>query len=250
MRHPVLRLRAALFALVVLAGVSGLAGCGIIDTLYLPVSEDTAQELWEAGTDAMNATDYYTAAVCFTKLKDRFPFSPYTVKAELALADAYFLDKEYLEAMGAYLEFENLHPRHSEIPYVLFQIGRSGLSTFTSIDLPQQPVAEGMEYLERLVEQHPDSPYAQEAVKLIAECREILCKRELFVADFYFRTEQYGGAWRRYQFVMENFKEQGELVEYAKLQSELSYLRFQQSQSEKFRRKEQGHWKDEYFSWL
>ncbi|GAB7080704.1 outer membrane protein assembly factor BamD [Megalodesulfovibrio paquesii] len=250
MRHSVLRLRAFVSTALLLATLAGVSACGIIDTVYLPVSEDTAQDLWEAGNDAMNATDYYSAAVFYTKLKDRFPFSPYTVRAELALADAYYLNKDYLEAMGAYLEFENLHPRHEEIPYVLFQIGRSGLATFTSIDRPQQPVAEGQEYLERLVEQHPDSQYAQEAVQLIAECRSILCKRELFVADFYFRTEQFGGAWKRYQYVAENYPELLDLADYARKQSELSYLRFQQAQSEKERRKDQGYWKEEYFYWL
>lgn len=241
---------AMVLLLLTLVGGLGVSGCGgIVDTLYLPVPEDTAQELWEAGNDAMNATEYYSAANYFTKLKDRFPFSPYTVRAELGLADALFLNKNYLEAMDAYLEFENLHPRHPEIPYVLYQVGRSGLRTFTSIDRPQEPVAQGLEYLERLREQFPTSEYAQEATTLIAECREILAKRELFVADFYFRTERYGGAWRRYQYVSENYTELPELTEYAKSQSELSYLRFQQTLSEDERRKEQGHWKD-YFDWL
>lgn len=242
-------IRACVLRLLLLLSLTAAGCAGVIDTLYLPVAEDTAQELWEAGNDAMNATDYYTAAVYFTKLKDRFPFSPYTTKAELALADAYYLNGDYVDAMSAYLEFENLHPRHAEIPYVLYQIGLSGYKSFTSIDRPQPQVAEGLEYLERLQEQHPGTPYAEKGMEYIALSRAILAKRELFVADFYFRTEQYGGAWKRYQFVADNYPELPDLQQYARQQAEVSYLRFQQGQSEKVRREEQGHWKD-YFQWL
>ena len=33
--------------------VFAFSGCGIIDMVYLPPAEDTAQEIFEAGNDAM-----------------------------------------------------------------------------------------------------------------------------------------------------------------------------------------------------
>ncbi|TVM15834.1 outer membrane protein assembly factor BamD [Oceanidesulfovibrio indonesiensis] len=229
--------------------VTLLGGCGIIDYMYLPVPEDTAQELWEAGVDHMNQTDYYRAARYFTQLKDRYPFSPYTVQAELALGDALFLNGDYEAAMDAYLEFEMLHPRHEEMPYVLFQIGVSGYKAFTTIDRPQPLVAEGIQYLRRLQETYPDSAYAEEATEYIRLSREILAKRELFVADFYWKRERFNGAWSRYTYVAENFGDLPEYAEYARRQAELSYLRFQQQASENVLRRQHGSWRD-YFQWL
>ena len=226
-----------------------LSGCGLIDYFYLPVPEDTAQELWEAGSEAMREKDYYEAAEYFSKLIDRYPFSPYTVKAELGMGDAYFLNEDYVEAVDAYMEFESLHPRHAEIPYVLYQIGVAGFNSFTTIDRPQHTVAEGLQYLYRLKEVYPESEYAKSADEYIVKCRDILAKRELFVADFYWRTEQYGGAWKRYQFVVENFPDLPEIHEYALRQSELAYLRYQEDKSQKIRDKEEGTWTD-YFEWL
>ncbi len=226
-----------------------LTGCGMIDYFYLPVPEDTAQELWEAGVDSMNQTKYFEASRYFTKLKDRYPFSPYTVQAELALGDAYFLNGDYEEAMDAYIDFETLHPRHPEIPYVLYQVGVSGYKAFTTIDRPQPTVVEGLEYLRRLRDTFPETTYAQEAENYIALSREILAKRELFIADFYWRTEQYGGAWNRYTYVVENYADLAELQQYARKQSELSYLRYQKQQSEFAQRQQFGAWQD-YFMWL
>ena len=67
----------------------------------------------------MSEKNYVDAQQYFSKLKDRFPFSPYALKAELALADAYYLDEQYLMALDNYKEFEALHPSNENIPYVL-----------------------------------------------------------------------------------------------------------------------------------
>ena len=70
--------------------IFSLSGCGIIDMIYLPPAEDTAQEIFEAGNDAMSEKNYVRAVELYNKLRDTYPFSPYTVDAELALADAYY----------------------------------------------------------------------------------------------------------------------------------------------------------------
>ena len=93
-----------------------VSGCGIIDMIYLPPAEDTAQEIFEAANDAMSEKNYVRAVELYNKLRDTYPFSPYTIDAELSLGDAYFLDEEYELAAETYKDFESLHPRHEAIP--------------------------------------------------------------------------------------------------------------------------------------
>ena len=76
------------------------SGCG-----FASQSLDTPRELSEAGYEAMQSGKYDKAVKLYEKLKDRFPFSPYTVSAELSLADAYFLGKKYAMATEAYKKF-------------------------------------------------------------------------------------------------------------------------------------------------
>ena len=111
-----------------------VSGCGIIDMIYLPPAEDTAQEIFEAANDAMSEKNYVRAVELYNKLRDAYPFSPYTIDAELSLGDAYFLDEEYELAAETYKDFESLHPRHEAIPYVLYQTGMSLMKQFRSID--------------------------------------------------------------------------------------------------------------------
>lgn len=227
-----------------------VSGCGFIDYYFLPPPEDTAQELYEAGREAMAAKKYYDAADYFTKLKDRYPFSPYTPAGIIGLGDAYFLEEDYAEAAAAYEEFESMHPRHEEIPYVLYQLGVSNYKRSDSIDRPQDTMYEALDTFHILVANFPDTEYGKDGAEYIIKCRKRLAEHELFVADFYWRTDQYGAAWKRYMYVLDNFKELPEIQEYANLRAQLSYLEYQKTISEEERMQIEGSWKLWLRSWL
>lgn len=224
-------------------------GCAVIDMYFLPTPEDTAQELYEAGADAMQQKNYYAASEYFDKLKNRYPFSPYTPQAELGLGDAFYLNGDYKEAIAAYKEFETLHPRHEDIPYVLYQIGLANVQIFSTIDRPQHQVTEALQYFYRLKESYPGTEYAARADEHILLSRRYLAEHEAYVADFYWSNGQYGAAYRRYIYVQHNFQDVPPVAEYAEKRAKLAYLRYQEGRSETLREEAEGSWKD-YFKWL
>ncbi|MFW5819156.1 MAG: outer membrane protein assembly factor BamD [Desulfovermiculus sp.] len=237
------------FFLVLFLGIGALSGCGVIDAVFLKPPQDTALELLQAGNSAMGQEDYKQAISYYTKLKDRYPFSPYTAQAELRLADAYFLDKRYAAAENAYKEFESLHPGHEDIAYVLFRIGLSNYKQFKSIDLPQDNVTEALQYFNRVAEAYPQESIAEEAKKYARKCHRFRAEHELFVADFYWRTKRYLSAWKRYSYVAENFPMFDDIQEYAKSRVGLAYLLYQRKAAEEERIAQQGSWK-QLFDWL
>ncbi|KAB1441215.1 outer membrane protein assembly factor BamD [Pseudodesulfovibrio senegalensis] len=237
-------------AIVLFLVVAGASGCGFIDYYFLPPPEDTAQELWEAGMDAMKDKDYLNAQDYFVKLKDKFPFSPYSLKGEIALADAYYLDKKYLEALDAYKEFEAMHPSNENIPYVLFQVGMSNFNMFKGIDRRQDNIKEGLEYFYRVEQSFPDSEYAAQARDYILKSRRILAEHELYVADFYWRTDRYGPAWNRYKYVVENFADVPDLRDYARRRAEYAYFEYQKTLADEERMRIQESWLLWLKNWL
>lgn len=238
-----------LIAVLLLVLVPLVSSCGLIDYYFLPPPEDTAQELFESGMDYMKEKRYARAADNFLKLKDRYPFSPLTPKAEIALGDAYFLDSKFPEALEAYKEFETLHPGNPQIPYVLFQMALSNLNQFRTIDLRQDNVKEALEIFYRLEESYPGSEFSDAVKQNIYKCRKILAEHEIFVADFFWRTKQYGAAWHRYLFILENFGDVVEFKEYVKKQAEYSYFEYQKVLSEEERERVQWTWK-RLLKWL
>ncbi|MGE4505332.1 MAG: outer membrane protein assembly factor BamD [Desulfovibrionaceae bacterium] len=238
--------------LLVLAAVlvAGLSGCSLIDYYFLPPPEDTAQELYEAGVDAMRDKNYADAAEYFVKIKDRYPFSPYTERAEIGLGDAYFLDEQYALAADAYKEFEVLHPRHEQTPYVLYQVGLSNYRMFRSLDLRQENISEAIEYFTRVVDAYPDTEFARQAQENILKSRRIQCEHEVYIADFFYRTQKYGPAWNRYKFVVENFADITDLQEYARNRAQYAYFEYQKTLSEQERARVHGGWLQWLKDWL
>ena len=235
--------------LVLVAWVLLLPGCGLIDYFFLPPPEDTAQELYEGANDAMHEKNYAQAAQYYSKLKDNFPFSPYTVEAELSLGDALFLDEKYVDAAEAYKEFESLHPRHEAIPYVLYQVGMSDLKSFISVDRPTTSTQEALEYFGRLRETYPNSEYAEKAAEQMTNCRRLIAEHELYLGDVFWNMNNYGPAWKRYTYIVDNFSEVPEVSEHAKEKALSAYYRYREQQSKQAREQIQGSWK-RWFDWL
>ena len=236
-------------SLLLAVSVLWLSGCGIIDYFYLPPAEDTAQELFEAANDAMAEKNYVGAIERYNKLREAYPFSPYTIDAELSLADAYFLDEEYNAAVEAYKDFESLHPRHKAVPYVLYQIGVARVKGFMSIDRPTNDLQEGYEYLARLRQSFPGSEYDKPAEEMMLQIRKLMAEHELYIADVFWHMEKYGPAWRRYTYIAENFKDVPEIADHASKKAMSSYLKYGQDQAKETRQKREGSWKN-WFRWL
>jgi outer membrane protein assembly factor BamD len=197
----------------------------------------------------MRDKNYALSISNFTKLKENYPFSPYVMEAELSLADAYFLDSDWLMAVEAYKEFEVMHPRHSAIPYVLYQIGRSNMQSYTSVDRPPTLIHEAVSYFTRLTESFPGDEYADKAAEQIRQCRRMLAEYEVFLADFFFRTEKYRSAWMRYRNVINDYKDIEDLYNYALIQGNAAYARQIESETEENREEREGGWK-QLFKWL
>ena len=196
-----------LAAFVLLAG-----GC----SWFQPKLDKTAMELVSDGMDEYNAGDYKSAIEHFEKLKDWYPFSKYAILAELKIADAHYQLEQYEEAIFAYQEFENLHPRNEAVPYVVYQIGRSHFDRISTVDRDQTQAREALKTFRRLVSQFPADPYAKRAANHIQSCLKSLAGHDFYVGYFYYKGRHYKAAVSRFKTVVENYPDVG--VHYKALQ--------------------------------
>ncbi|MEA1935187.1 MAG: outer membrane protein assembly factor BamD [Thermodesulfobacteriota bacterium] len=190
----------------------GLSGCTAIDQLIRVVWPDegaerpeTAESLAMDGLNDLNHGDYYSALDAFEKLKDRYPFSRFSLLAELKSADCKFYKKDYGEALLLYEEFENNHPTNEAIPYVLFQIGMCHFRRIDTKDRDTKVASEAIASFSRLNRTFPGSPYFVEADKRIKAANDFLADHELYVAIFYMKTGEYDQAMRRLEYILTHF---------------------------------------------
>ena len=178
------------------------------------------------GLEALEKGYYESAKEAFQKVKDRYPYSPFAVTAELKMADSLYKSERFDEAFEAYSEFERLHPKNPDIPYVIFQRGMSHFSKMKSIDRDQSSTVKAREEFERLVKKFPTNEYADSARLKLRKCYIYLAEYELYVGHFYFRNKNYRAAMGRYRYILENYPDLGqyhEALEYlAKCQEKIA----------------------------
>jgi outer membrane protein assembly factor BamD len=171
--------------------------------------ESTAQELASDGMEQFKNGDYKDAIKTFQNLKDWYPFSKFAILAELKIADAHYKLEEYEEAIFAYEEFENLHPRNEAIPYVLYQIGRCHFDRLDTVDRDQTSARKALEAFDRLQKQFPENSYAIRSGEHMKKCLKSLAGHEFYVGVFYYKSKHYKAALSRFRSVLLNYPDVG-----------------------------------------
>lgn len=171
--------------------------------------EKPAQDLIQDGVDAYDRGHYREAIKNFEQLKDWYPFSKFAILAELKIADAHYRLEEYEEAILAYEEFEQLHPRNEAIPYIIYQTGRCYYEQVDTIDRDQTPAKKSLEIFQRLVRQYPGDPYAAKAGTHITKCLQNLAGHEFYVGRYYYKSKNYKAALNRFMAVVTKYPDVG-----------------------------------------
>ncbi len=211
------------FFLTAVSLVLMLSGCANLLNKYFPEEDLQEQEgppgLMVEGDKQFERGYWEEAIESYETVKDRYPYSKEAVIAELKMADALYESALYEDAFEAYNEFERLHPKNKNIPYVIYRKGMCYFERITTIDREQETTLRAREEFERVVKRFPRDPHANKARKKIRQCLIFLAENELYVAHYYYRMEKYRAARERYSYIIENYPDMGqyhEALEYIK----------------------------------
>lgn len=185
------------------------SGCTTIKSWFGSDIEKSAQELASDGMESYDDKDYKDAIKAFEQLKDWYPFSKYTILAELKIADANYKLGNYEEAVYAYESFESLHPRNEAIPYVIYQIGMCYYEQIDTVDRDQTPAREALKTFQHLARQYPGNVYTIKARTHVDRCYQSLAGHDLYVGKFYFKARRYRAALYRFKNVVEKYPDVG-----------------------------------------
>ena len=146
----------------------------------------------------------------FRILKSRYPYSKYAALASLRIGDAHFQEESFPEAAAAYKIFRELYPKHEQAAYALFRIGESHYNLMPSTsDRDLDPAASALEAYNQLLKEYPNDPNHSVAEKRILDLRLKMAQKEEYIADFYYKREQYGSAVGRYTTLLEAYPDFG-----------------------------------------
>jgi outer membrane protein assembly factor BamD len=178
----------------------------------------------EKGLKYYNAKKYRKAAENLEKAIKYADSPSLAAKAQLYLGNAYFKDKNYLEAIPSYKQFLDYYPDAVEAPEVLFKLGLSYYKEVSTFDREQQTTIDAIETFKKLKSQFPKYAEEKNVDKYINRLTEELAKKELYVAEFYFRTNKKKAAESRLKYIIEHYENtktyKKALIKYCKYLSE------------------------------
>jgi len=200
------RIAVALFAL------CAFVSCKSDEKLFEEVAP--AEQLWSEGNSILKGrsilgvytyVNYEDAIAKFQAIVDNYPNSDYAIRSELAIADAYFRQEKYEEALSYYRDFSDLHPQHEKVPYTLWQAALCHERRALSPGRDQAATREAIVFLDRLLLKHPHSTYAQQAEEMWRELQTRLASNVEGIADFYYDRGEYEAASERYRALLNEY---------------------------------------------
>jgi outer membrane protein assembly factor BamD len=181
------------------------SGCSI----DRPEGKTEAEVLFKEAVKYKDEKRYLLSLEKLNLIKSQHPYSFYATHAELMQADIYYEQENYVESAAAYILFKDFHPKHEKIQYVLTRIGNSYFNQIPEdIDRDLSSAYEAIKYYSELVDKFPSSEFLEEAKGRIQDSKKKLEDKELYIADFYFKTKVFDAARYRYEFILRSIYRQ------------------------------------------
>ncbi len=176
-----------------------LQGCATLEVNKQPES------LYKDGETSFRKGNYEDAITLWKKVKESYQSPELSAKAEIGIADAYFLNKDYIESAAAYEDFRKLHPTHERAAYALYRQGMSYYKEINGIDTDQTPIKNVLSSFESYLRQYPQGEDAAEVKEKIRDCHDKQLQYEIYVGSYYLRTGSYSAAVGRFEEALKAF---------------------------------------------
>ena len=181
-----------------------------------PEGQTEAEVLFKEAKDLVAKSRYIQATEKLNAIRSQYPYSFYATGAELMQADILFSQENYAESAAAYILFRDFHPKYEQLSYVVFRISESFFRQLPdTYDRDLSAGVEAIKYYEELISTYSNTEYVKDAQSRINLINDMLEKKEIYIADFYFKTNDYFAAKSRYEdilVVLKNEKERPRIM--------------------------------------
>jgi outer membrane protein assembly factor BamD len=190
-----------ILGILVLSGFANFSGCSTAQ-----IDENNPESLMRDAEEDIKNDHYLIALDKLRNIRNKFPYSKYSLEAQLRIADVYFAQESYPEAAASYEAFYDLHPKHEKTAYALYRAGKSYLNDMPgTVARDLGPAHKALEIDQAFISQYPDANEATEVRKDISDIKNALADKELYIANFYFKQSLYYSAKPRYEKIVESY---------------------------------------------
>lgn len=171
---------------------------------------ESAEGLYNQALKLEKDERFDEAITMFQEVKNKHPYSRFATDAELRVADIHFKKEAFIEAQAAYQSFKDLHPRHPRSDYVTFQLAMSYFNQLPpTVDRDISLTTNAILYFDEVINSYPQSSYVKDAKVRREKCIKMEAEKELYIAQFYFKKQQFDSALGRYEALLRKYPKVG-----------------------------------------
>jgi outer membrane protein assembly factor BamD len=207
---------AGCLTLLLAGGVTGCASTSIGKGVSY---DDSAEANYKKGLAELEDESFTEAIKYFSYVKNKFPFSRFATLAELGIADTYFAQEKYMEAVDAYRMFEKFHPTHPKVTsgYTSYKIAKAYMEQIPtdwflvppSHEKDQAATRDALRAIKSFLSTHEDSKYLPKVKKLHRRAIRRLADHELYVARFYLERDKPKATILRLETLLRRYPDAG-----------------------------------------
>ena len=168
--------------------------------------EDQMIEAYKEGLKELERGDALFAAKRFNEAEILFPQSDLAPKSALMAAYAYYLQDYYGDAIAELDRFLKVYPNHKNIDYAKYLLGLIYYEQIVDEKKDLQSIINAKSQFTKLINNHPDTSYAEDAEYKIDLINDILASKELYVGRYYFEKKKWISAINRFRVVIDEYE--------------------------------------------
>lgn len=194
--------------LIVAALALPLAACnrGGGNRADLPYVARDVGTLYTAAKDRLDRGQYKMAAALFDEVERQHPYSVWARRAQLMGAFAYYLDRNYAQAIQSSQRFLAVHPGNRDAPYAYYLIALSYYEQVSDVTRDQKISQQALDSLGELNRRFPNTRYAADARLKIDLVRDHLAGKEMEVGRYYQVRGQWLASVIRFRNVIDTYQ--------------------------------------------
>ena len=121
-------------------------------------------------------------------------------------AFAYYVKRDYDEAVIVIDRFLQLYPGNSFAPYAYYLKALCYYAQLSDTDRDQKMTQTALDALNEVVRRFPDTPYAKDAEEKIILTLDYLAAKEVNIGRFYLKHNEHIAAMNRFMNVIQNYQ--------------------------------------------
>lgn len=184
-----------------------LAACGDSDDRSgEPLDDLSAQQIFELGERQIASGNEEDAAFTFGEIERLYPFSDFAQRALIMQAFSYHREEDYPNSRASAQRYLDFYPAEEDAAYAAYLLALSYYDQIDEVGRDQGLTFRALQALRTVIEEYPESSYAEASVQKFDLAFNHLAAKEMEVGRFYLNRGNFVAASNRFRTVVEDFQ--------------------------------------------